>query len=155
MNINQHKISFPTMYNMTIFEQFNFLSHYDVIPEMRSQQGGWWSFHSWQQGDFQSSEPYLSESNEKSLTRCKNCCAGVMDLSICMVVEISNSGWLGHFCFKESQFQPFPLGLDMYFIWNPNKKLHIPVKMSYETSLYGMPFSRYQNLAESALFCKI
>ena len=57
--------------------------------------------------------------------------------------------------FKESQFQPFPLGLDMYFIWKTNRKLHIPVKMSYETSLYGMPFSRYRNLAESALFCKI
>ena len=27
------------MYNMTIFEQFNFLSHYDVILEMRFQQG--------------------------------------------------------------------------------------------------------------------
>ena len=85
MNINQHKISFPTMYNMIIVEQFNFLSHYDVIPEMRS-------FHSWQQGDFQSLEPYISESSEKSLTRCKNFCAGVMDLSICMLVEISTSG---------------------------------------------------------------
>ena len=51
-------------------------------------------------------------------------------------------------------FYPFLLGLEMYFIWNTNKKSYIPVKMSYKTSLYGIPFSRYWNLAESAFFAQ-
>ena len=34
VNINQHKTSFPTMSNMPIFEQFDFLSHCDVIDLM-------------------------------------------------------------------------------------------------------------------------
>ena len=49
--------------------------------------------------------------------------------------------YFGHF--TKMRFQPFLLTLEIYIIWNTNRKLGILVRMSGESAPYNEPFSRY------------
>ena len=44
--------------------------------------------------------------------------------------------------------------LDIRNIWKTNGKMHIPSQMTYESSCYDHPFSRYRILADLAILAK-
>ena len=44
------------------------------------------------------------------------------------------------------------MGLGVWFIRSPNRKVHIAVKMSYEPRIYDVSFTRYDYFAKIAIF---